>query len=81
MNRKVSDMPWECGKGWWQMIEKIASAIEASWHTCERCCATEGIITNLEGYRLTLCPDCRKEIKPRVTLTRRIVIKKKKNNE
>ena len=30
MNRKVSDMPWECGKGWWQMIEKIASAIEAS---------------------------------------------------
>lgn len=81
MNRKVSDMPWECGKGWGQMIEKIASAIEASWHTCERCGATEGIITNLEGYRLTLCPDCRKEIKPRVTLTRRIVIKKKKNNE
>lgn len=81
MNRKVSDMPWECGKGWWKMIEKIASAIEASWHTCERCGATEGIITNLEGYRLTLCPDCRKEIKPRVTLTRRIVIKKKKNNE
>lgn len=124
MSRKVSDMPWECGKGWWQMIEKIASAIdsynvahpdtsigvsqikqkfgglriyhhntpedirkliddaiEASWHTCERCGATEGIITNLEGYRLTLCPDCRKEIKPRVTLTRRIVIKKKKNNE
>lgn len=33
MNRKVSDMPWECGKGWWQMIEKIASAIEASWRT------------------------------------------------
>lgn len=65
MSRKVSDMPWECGKGWWQMIEKIASAIEASWHTCERCGATEGIITNLEGYRLTLCPDCRKEIKPR----------------
>lgn len=81
MNRKVSDMPWECGKGWWQMIEKITSAIEASWHTCERFGATEGIITNLEGYRLTLCPDCRKEIKPRVTLTRRIVIKKKKNNE
>ena len=46
MNRKVSDMPWECGKGWWQMIEKIASAIEAFWHTCERCGATEGIITN-----------------------------------
>lgn len=93
MNRKVSDMPWECGKGWWQMIDKVAAAIdsfnaahpessiEASWHTCERCGATEGIITNLEGYRLTLCPDCRKEIKPRVTLTRRIVIKKKKNNE
>lgn len=55
----------------------IDEAIEASWHTCERCGATEGITTNLEGYRLTLCPDCRKEIKPRVTLTRRIVIKKK----
>ena len=124
MNRKVSDMPWECGKGWWPLIDKVAAAIdsfnaahpessievsqikqkfgglriyhhnapedirklideaiEASWHTCERCGATEGIITNLEGYRLTLCPDCRKEIKPRVTLTRRIVIKKKKNNE
>lgn len=53
MNRKVSDMPWECGKGWWQMIEKIASSIEASWHTCERCGATEGIISNLEGCRLT----------------------------
>lgn len=124
MNRKVSDMPWECGKGWWPLIDKVAAAIdsfnaahpessievsqikqkfgglriyhhnapedirklideaiEVSWHTCERCGATEGIITNLEGYRLTLCPDCRKEIKPRVTLTRRIVIKKKKNNE
>lgn len=124
MNRKVSDMPWECGKGWWPLIDKVAAAIdsfnaahpessievsqikqkfgglriyhhnapedirklideaiEASWHACERCGATEGIITNLEGYRLTLCPDCRKEIKPRVTLTRRIVIKKKKNNE
>ena len=124
MNRKVSDMPWECGKGWWPLIDKVAAAIdsfnaahpessievsqikqkfgglriyhhnapedirklideaiEASWHTCERCGATEGIIANLEGYRLTLCPDCRKEIKPRVTLTRRIVIKKKKNNE
>ena len=124
MNRKVSYIPWECGKGWWPLIDKVAAAIdsfnaahpessievsqikqkfgglriyhhnapedirklideaiEASWHTCERCGATEGIITNLEGYRLTLCPDCRKEIKPRVTLTRRIVIKKKKNNE
>lgn len=124
MNRKVSDIPWECGKGWWPLIDKVAAAIdsfnaahpessievsqikqkfgglriyhhnapedirklideaiEASWHTCERCGATEGIITNLEGCRLTLCPDCRKEIKPRVTLTRRIVIKKKKNNE
>lgn len=124
MNRKVSDMPWECGKGWWPLIDKVAAAIDSfnvahpessievsqikqkfgglriyhhnapedirqlideaiedSWHTCERCGATEGITTNLEGYRLTLCPDCRKEIKPRVTLTRRIVIKKKKNNE
>ena len=50
----------------------IDEAIEASWHTCERCGATEGITTNLEGYRLTLCPDCRKEIRARV-ITKRII--------
>ena len=111
MMKSIKDIPWECGKGWWPMIEKVASAIdtfntsnqenpievsqikqkfgglriyhynapedirqlideaiEASWHTCERCGATEGITTNLEGYRLTLCPDCRKGIKSRAPL-------------
>ena len=109
MIRKVSEMPWECGKGWWPMIEKVVSAIDsynaahpdslvevtqikqkfgglriyhhnapedirllideaikASWHTCEKCGSITGATTNLEGYRLTLCPDCRKEIKLRV---------------
>ena len=105
----LTDLLWECGKGWWSLIEKdsaainpfnaahpaspvevsqikqkfgglriyhynasedirqlIDKAIEASWHTSERCGATEGIPTNVEGYRLTLCADCRKEIKPRI---------------
>ena len=108
-------MPWECGKGWWPLIEKVAAAIDsfnathpetpvevsqikqkfgglriyhynapedlrllideavaASWQTCEKCGSTTGVTTNLEGYRLTLCPDCRKEIKPRVITKRRI---------
>jgi len=80
MNPKLLSIPWECGKGWWPLIEKVAAAIdsfnaahpdspvevtqikqkfgglriyhynapedirqlideaiEASWHTCERC--------------------------------------------
>ena len=115
MTRTVINLPWECGKGWWPLIEIVAAAIdsfnashpespvevsqikqkfgglriyhynapedirqlideaiEASWHTCERCGASEGVTTNQEGYRLTLCPNCRKEIKPRVTLKTRI---------
>ena len=123
MNRKVSDMPWECGKGWWPLIDKVAAAIdsfnaahpessievsqikqkfgglriyhhnapedirklideaiEASWHTCERCGATEGVTTNLEGYRLTLCPVCRKEIKARVIVKQIIVTQRKQSN-
>ena len=40
----------------------IDEAIEASWHTCERCGATEGITTNLEGYWLTLCQECRSKV-------------------
>jgi len=111
----VSEMPWECGKGWWPLIEKVAAAIDtfnaahpetpvevsqikqkfgglriyhynapedlrllideavaASWHTCEKCGSTTDVTTNLEGYRLTLCPDCRKEIKPRVITKRKI---------
>ena len=52
----------------------IDHAIEASWHTCERCGSITGVTTNLEGYRLTLCPECRKEIKPRVITKRKIAI-------
>ena len=117
MTCKITDLPWECGKGWWPLIEIIVAAItsfnaahpdspvevsqikqkfgglriyyhnapedikqlinvaiEASWHTCERCGATEGVTTNLEGYRLTLCTECRKEIKPRVITKRKIII-------
>ena len=117
MIRKVSEMPWECGKGWWPLIEKVAAAIDsfnaahpetpvkvsqikqkfgglriyhhntpedlrqlideavsASWHTCEKCGSTTDVTTNLEGYRLTLCPDCRKAIKPRVITKRRITL-------
>ena len=115
--KSVKDISWECGKGWWPMIEKVASAIDsynaanpgspievsqikqkfgglriycynapedirqlidlavnASWHTCERCGASEGVTTNLEGYRLTLCPDCRKEIKQRGITKRKITL-------
>ncbi len=117
MMKSIKEMPWECGKGWWPMIEKAAAAIDsfnvanpenpievsqikqkfgglriycynapedirqlideavaASWHTCEKCGSTTGVITNLEGYRLTLCPACRKEIKPRVISKRKIII-------
>ena len=121
MNPKLLSIPWECGKGWWPLIEKVAAAIdsfnaahpdspvevtqikqkfgglriyhynapedirqlideaiEPSWHTCERCGTTESVTTNPDGYRLTLCPECRKEIKPRVLVKRRIVIKRKR---
>ncbi len=119
----ITDLPWECGKGWWPLIEKVSAAIdsfnaahpdcpvevtqikqkfgalriyhhntpedirqlideaiEASWYTCERGGATEGVTTNLEGYRLTLCPACRREIKPRVPVKQRIVNKRKRSN-
>ena len=52
----------------------IDETIEASWHTCKRCGSTDCVTTNLEGYRLTLCPECRKEIKPRTTMKRKISI-------
>ena len=113
----ITDLRWECGKGWWPLIEKVAAAIdsfnathpgspvevtqikqkfgglriyhynapedirqlideaiEASWHTCERCGATEGVTTNLEGYRLTLCPKCRQMMKPRKIIKNNIHI-------
>ena len=54
-----------------QLIDK---AVAASWQTCERCGSTIGVTTNLHGYRLTLCPDCRKEIKPRVITKRKTKI-------
>lgn len=109
------DLPWECGKGWWPLIEKVIAAIDSynadhpeppiqvslikqkfgglriyhynapedirqlideavtiAWHTCEKCGSTTGITTNMEGYRLTLCPECRKEVKPRIITNRRI---------
>ncbi len=117
MMQSIKEMPWECGKGWWPLIEKVAAAIDsfnaahpdspvevsqikqkfgglriycynapedirqlidlavnASWHTCEKCGSITGVTTNLEGYQLTLCPDCRKEIKPRVITKRKIAI-------
>lgn len=116
----VTDLHWECGKGWWPLVEKVAAAIDsfnaahpdspvevtqikqkfgglriyhhnapedirqlideangASWHTCERCGATEGVTTNLEGYRLTLCPECRQLFKPREVIKKQISIKRK----
>ena len=119
----ITDLPWECGKGWWPLIEKVAAAIdsfnaahpdspvevtqikqkfgglriyhhntpedirqlideaiEASWHTCERCGATEGVATNLEGYRLTLCLECRKEIKTRIPVKQSIIIQREQSN-
>ena len=119
MTRKVSQIPWECGKGWWPLIEKVAAAIdsfnaahpdspvevtqikqkfgglriyhynapedirqligeaiEASWHTCERCGVTEGVTTNPEGYRLTLCPECRRQSGQRQISKRKIRLKR-----
>ena len=123
MMKSIKDMPWECGKGWWPLIEKVAAAIDsfnaahpgtpvevsqikqkfgglriylhnapedlrllideavaASWHTCEKCGSTADVTTNLEGYRFTLCPDCRKENKPRVITKRRIIIRRRLSN-
>ena len=119
MTRKVTDLPWECGKGWWPLIEKVAAAIdsfnaahpdspvevtqikqkfgglriyhhnapedirqlideaiEASWHTCERCGSREGVSTNLDGYRLTLCPHCRAAIPPREKMKKKNCIRR-----
>lgn len=113
--KSIKDIPWECGKGWWPMIEKVASAIDsfnaahpdspvevsqikqkfgglriycynapedirqlidlavnASWHTCEKCGSITGVTTNLEGYRLTLCPECRSKVIPR-TIVKQII--------
>lgn len=56
----------------------IDEAVEASWHTCERCGSTVGVTTNQEGYRLTLCPDCRKGIVPRVLLKQIIINRSQK---
>lgn len=106
--RKVSDIQWECGKGWWPLIEKVAESIDrfneahraefievtqikqksgglrinhyntpddirliideavaASWNTCEMCGSTRNVTTDTEGYRRTLCQECRNNIKPR----------------
>ena len=121
MMKSIKDIPWECGKGWWPLIEKVAAAIDsfnaahpetpvevsqikqkfgglriyhynapedirllidnavtASWHTCEKCGSTTGVTTNLESYNLTLCPVCRKEIRPRVITKRKSTIHRKK---
>lgn len=117
MMKSIKDIPWECGRGWWPLIEKVAAAIDsfnadhpetpvevsqikqkfgglriyhynapkdlrqlideavaASWNICEKCGSTTSVTTNLEGYRLTLCLECRKEIKPRVISKRKITI-------
>ena len=29
MMKSIKDIPWECGKGWWPLIEKVASAIDS----------------------------------------------------
>ena len=121
MMKSIKDIHWECGKGWWPMIENVTSAIdsfnavhpektvevsqikqkfgglriyhhnapedirqlidlaiESSWHTCEKCGSTTGVTTNLEACRLTLCPECRKEIKPRTTIRKRIELNRQK---
>ena len=113
MMKSIKNIPWECGKGWWPMIEKVASAIDsfnvanpenpievsqikqkfgglriycynapedirqlidlavnASWHTCEKCGSTETVTTNDSGYMQTLCPECRKQIRPRIICKR-----------
>jgi len=55
----------------------IDEAIAASWRTCEKCGSTTGVTTNLEGYRLTLCPECRKEIKPRNLTINKTCVRRK----
>ena len=119
MIRKVSQIPWECGKGWWPLIEKVAAAIdsyndahpdspvevtqikqkfgglriyhynapedirqlineaiEASWHTCERCGSREGVTTNPEGYRITLCTQCRAALPQRKRMKKKSCIRR-----
>ena len=29
MIRIVKEMPWECGKGWWPLVEPVAAAIDS----------------------------------------------------
>ena len=56
-----------------QLINEV---VAASWRTCEKCGSTIGVTTNREGYRFTLCADCRKEITPRVITDRKITLKR-----
>ena len=116
--KSIKDIPWECGKGWWPLIEKVAAAIdsyntahpdspvevsqikqkfgglriyhynapedirqlidhaiEVSWHTCERCGRREGITTNIDGYHLTLCSQCRSALPQRKRMKKKICIR------
>ncbi len=118
--QKIADLSWECGKGWWPLIEKVAAAIdsfnaahpdspvevtqvkqkfgglriyhynapkdirqlideviEASWHTCEQCGSREGVTTNIDGYRLTLCTKCRATLPQRKRMKKKISIRRK----
>ena len=117
MMKSIKDIPWECGKGWWPMIGKVASAIdsynaahpenpievsqikqkfgglriyhynapegirqhidkaiEASWQTCEKCGSTEAVTTSHDGYMQTLCPECRKQVRPRIIRKREMLM-------
>ena len=29
MTKSIKEIPWECGKGWWPIIERAASAIDS----------------------------------------------------
>ena len=29
MMKSIKDIPWECGKGWWPLIDKVAAAIDS----------------------------------------------------
>lgn len=107
--QKTSDIPRECGKGWWPLIERVTTVIDSynashpespvevsqikekfgglriyhynapegirqliddavakASRTCERCGATEGVTTGTDGVLLTLCPSCRKGLRPRL---------------
>ena len=119
MIKSIRDIPWECGKGWWPLIKKVAAAIdsfnaahpdspvevsqikqkfgglriyhynapedirqlidhaiEVSCHTCERCGSGEGVTTNIEGFRLTLCTKCRAALPQKKRLKKKICIRR-----